>query len=399
MSDDKPLISRRSSDLARKPLATHPVLQRMAEHVLVSRARELEAARVRIGCHVLRAADARQIDLWATAVGTGSSTLLKILEESRLESVNAQRIAEFDDLLSPIQFCIEDGAIISLVWDFDQLPDFPDLWVEGVRLRELGFTANYRRRSAFVLAPKAPELSRLVVAHRSGERIALAGLDLRGVPNLERLECSFCLLLTELDLSPVTRLKALCCEFSSLTELDLSPTPELTVLNCKQNKLTELDLSPAPKLTTLVCGGNRLTALDLSRVPALRELLCYSNQLTELNLSPVPRLTTLNCEFNPLTALDLSPVTGLTELRCNSNRLTKLDLLPVPKLTELDCSDNQLTALTLSSTPMLVTLFCEGNHITELDLAPVQSLTRVRCDTQAMLRSAPEGAKVWPRRA
>ncbi|MDA9924100.1 hypothetical protein N9E25_12250 [Verrucomicrobiales bacterium] len=86
----------------------------------------------------------------------------------------------------------------------------------------------------------------------------------------------------------------------------------------------------------LIYANNFSTELDLTPVPKLRKLVCWENWFTELDLTPVPNLKELNCAYNKLTELDLIPVPNLTSLDFGngwgSNNLTELDLTPVPNL-------------------------------------------------------------------
>ena len=158
-------------------------------------------------------------------------------------------------------FKVENGAIISLVWDFNLLPLTVFEWMDGLAIRELGF------KGGPTVSPQiAPRL-----------------------PSLEYLHCSGI----------------------SLTELDLSSVPGLTDLGCSGNQLTELDLSNVPGLTELSCSENQLTELDLASVPGLTDLRCWENQLTELDLSNVPGLTKLSCQKNQFTELDIQPLKNL----------------------------------------------------------------------------------------
>ena len=282
------LIQRPGTGLAGTGPHTSPVIARMTRDVLArAQAGGVSLARFRIGEYLLREPDYRQIRRWAESLGMTPEALLAQLAWCRLEL--------FREDVEPFEFTIEDGAIVSLVWNFDRLPFCPAPWEPGLLVRALGLVFRYLGRRPGPVTPLRPVL-----------------------PLLQTLICRD-LGLESLDLSKAPGLTNLNCGGNILTKLDLSPVPGLTKLNCMANDLTELDLSFVPGLSVFSCSDNQLTELDLSPVPGLTELRCWGNQLTDLDLWPVPGLTVLDCDANPLTELDLSPVPALTDLWCDEN--------------------------------------------------------------------------------
>jgi Leucine-rich repeat (LRR) protein len=317
----------------------------MTEGVIASaKSHELTQARYKVGKHELARNDYEVVLYWSRELSIDPERIMDILETT----VATGEFVDEDDII----LRIEHGRFASLVWDFNQLPITAVTWCDSLLLEELTCKGKCSITDR-VLKPKIHSLQQFDAIN-----IGLKAIDLQGVPNLRKMDCSFNQLISELDLSSV---------------------PELTRLRCSHNQLTELDLSPVPELKELSCGRNHLTDLDLSPVPELTRLWCYGNQLTELDLSPVPKLTLLSSGFSQLTELDLSPVPELKELRCSNSQLTDLDLSPVPGLKELGCSDNQLTELDLSPVPELKELSCGRNHLTDLDLSPVPKLTDLTC--------------------
>jgi hypothetical protein len=302
--------------------------------VVGDESRALDAARYSIGSHLLREPDYRQILRWAETSGMAAEEVMERLADSSVR---------FAYEVMPMVFAVEDGAMVSVVWDFGVFPFIPDNWESGLVIRDLGFAGKWPD-AATALRPRLP---------------SLRALCCRGI-GLERLDLSHLAGLTRLD-----------CWENGIDELDLSPVPALTELSCGFNSLTELDLSALPGLTTLDCGYNRITGLDLS--PGLTDLVCGSNGLAELDLSPASRLTRLHCWGNSLTQLDLSPLPSLTELSCGFNSITALDLSPVPILTRLDCCNSRLA---------------------ELDLSAVPGLGGLRCDERLSLHNAPADIKI-----
>ena len=135
--------------------------------------------------------DYRQILLWAGALKLDPVVVIERLESSFV----------FDRKGVKLEFAVQDGAIVSLTWDFDLLPLSEFEWVDGLVIRELGFKTP----------PAAPP-----------------ALSLR-LPELVWLQCP--------DIN--------------LTVLELSNIPKLVKLVCAENHLHDLDLSKVPQLTHL----------------------------------------------------------------------------------------------------------------------------------------------------
>lgn len=359
----------------------------MTEDLLAqARQTQVQQARVRLGDYELREPDHRQICVWAGALAMTPENLLAELARSQL-------IPRVGEKIQPLNFALEDGVLRNLVWDFDRLPVFPDLWVKGLRLRSLGFTARSRsiHKTKLALAPRVPSLRHLILAFNwyvePEDAFPLSNLNLDGTPQLISLECTY-IPLMNLDLSPVQNLINLHWA-GKVSEIDLSPTQGLSNLYYWGIGAAKLDLARVPGLTELTCGSSRLSTLDLSLTPKLTKLNCSRNELTALDLSPTPELTELACEENKLVEIDLTPIPRLAKLFCRDNELIALDLSPTPGLTVVECSMNKLTKLDLSPVPGLTELRCAGNRLTELDLSPVPRLTELVCEKVVTVRNAP----------
>lgn len=324
------------------PLATvnggQRIATRMAENLLgmaCSQERALAAQRrYHIGDYEFREADHAQIQRWARMLGMEPEQVVEVLASSQKEQPFAGITTTFD---------IEDGRIVSLVWDFAILPLTDWAWIRGLQVERL----------AILNAPQEP------------------------LPRLPECLCE------------------LICEDNPITSLTLTNVPLLKKLNCRENRLTELDLTLVPMLQVLWCEDNQLTALDLRHVPRLEFLLCCCNQLADLDLSPVPRLDTLAYSNNKLAALCLKLMPELQFLQCDRNRLTELDLTPVPGLQCLSCRRNQLTSLDLTPVPLLEDLYCSMNQLTELDLTPVPRLQNLWCYASLNITGAPPNLNIY----
>ena len=109
---------------------------------------------------------------------------------------------------------------------------------------------------------------------------------------------------------------------SALASLDVSGLTALQTLYCQYNVLTSLDVSSLTALQTLFCNSNSLTSLDVSGLTALYYLDCHANSLTSLDVSGLTALQTLYCQDNALTSLDVSGLTDLNYLDSSVNNIT-----------------------------------------------------------------------------
>lgn len=189
--------------------------------------------------------------------------------------------------------------------------------------------------------------------------------------------------LTDLSaLKYFTGLQTLDCSRNLLTELDVSALTKLDSLSCSENALTKLNVSGQTNLTSLDCTFNSLTTLDVSALTSLTSLDCYRNELTALDVSNLTLLTKLDCDYNQLKELDVSNLTGLVELDCSDNQLAALNVSNLTHLTDLDCSENQLTALDLNGLTALENLDCSENRMSSLDISEFLNLDSVKCGKQ-----------------
>jgi Leucine-rich repeat (LRR) protein len=291
------LISRPSAALVTADGAARGILMRMTSGVLaVARAQQTlsEQPTHQVGEHRLREADHRQVLMWAQALSLSPEEVLQRLAQARIDNAHGETLA----------FAIDNGALTSLVWDFDALPLTRFEWVDGLQIRRLGFKQA-------------------------------------GTPTPRSLAIH------------LPRLDFLWCNRVGLTELQLQTAPALTRLFCAYNELTALDVRAAPALTTLACDNNQLRTLTMSGVSALTTLWCQENQLAELDLTEVSQLNLLVCDYNRLQALQLPEASALTELWCRGNQLTRLPLAAMPGLRVLNCNHNHLRELDLVATPRL----------------------------------------------
>jgi len=303
------------------------IATRMAENLLsVARSQERALAaqrRYRIGDYEFREADHAQIQRWARILGMEPEQVVEVLAGSQKKPYSQSSRIDVD-------FQVADGAIVSLVWDFDLLPLTDWVWVQGVRTARLGIL---NAPSGFL--PPLPEYLHELICYDNN----LTSINLAQVPKLKKLWC-WNNKLSDLDLSYVSRLQKLYFWTNQISHIDLSGVPELTELGCANNQLTDLDLNPVSRLKKLNCYSNQLTYIELASVSEMESLWCGKNPLTQLDLRPVPKLQSLSCTNTPMTCIDLMPVSGLIELDCSHSPLTALNLTPVPRLQSIRCDRN-----------------------------------------------------------
>ena len=207
MVDDegKALVIRGSRSLAEVGAGARSILSGVVSDALtVARAREAElaTARFRVGGYEFREPDYRQILIWAKALEIDPRDLVKQFEQT---AISEELIYVYE--ARPSAFDVQEGAIVSLVWNAVALPIKSFDWVRGLSIRE----------------------------------ITILGEDNE---NVEGRNIEFTL----------PSLRKLCVFGINLRKLDLSGIPGLIVLHCCRTQLTELNLLRVTGLTELDCG-------------------------------------------------------------------------------------------------------------------------------------------------
>jgi len=246
----------------------------------------------------------------------------------------------------------------------------------------------------------------------------LTTLNLSGLPNLQKLDCSNGKL-TSLNLTGLSSLTEIKCSRNQITNLNLSNLPNLKILDCTVNPIINLNASNLLALEILNCGGGyivdgqmmgQLSTLNVSGSINLKELYCSYTQLTNLNLaglvnleilfsdgipnnlgrlealdvSGLSNLKKLSCNYQKLTSLNVSNLANLTELYCAYNRITNLDLTNLLNLKILDYNYNQLANLNLVNLPSLTNLNCANNQLTTLNVLNLTNLQDLNCSVNSL---------------
>lgn len=210
-------------------------------------------------------------------------------------------------------------------------------------------------------------------------------LNISGLTELQCLYCNYNQL-SSLDVSHNTELVDFSCYGNNIESFDLSNNIKLQSLNISSNLLSSIDVSNLSELYYFNCSGNRLENLDISHNTSLQYLYCWECGLTSLDVSNNPILYSLECNRNELSGIDVSHNPELHYLYIWNNALGSLDVTANPELRELDCDNCGLTSLDLSNSPNLEYLYCARNNFTAIDVSDKPNLYYLNC-TQCWLTS------------
>lgn len=128
------------------------------------------------------------------------------------------------------------------------------------------------------------------------------------------------------------RVREVSCPGRGIVSLaDLCEFPNLERLDCSGNALSELVLSPCTRLMRLDCHGNGLVRLDVEGLRGLTEADCRDNALQQLDLTSNGSLGKLDLRRNDLRTLDVSACAATLQADVREN----------PGLGTVYCRDTQ----------------------------------------------------------
>ena len=169
----KALISNSGKGLSGRDRPASRVIDRVSQDVMArAEAQGLSQARFRIGEYLLREPDYQQILLWSEAMDISPELVLQSLS----------KVSNQNSVFGGITFSVQSGVIVSLVWDFDDLPIVPNVWVEGLRIRDLCIAGRCSGSFVDVLSPCLDALEYFYCAN-----ISIRRLDLSQAPGLTKL--------------------------------------------------------------------------------------------------------------------------------------------------------------------------------------------------------------------
>ena len=226
----------------------------------------------------------------------------------------------------------------------------------NIKLKIANFNYNYLNSLNVANNVELEELNcsngRNITSLTLGNNSALTNLECYSIPGL-----------TSLNVGGLPNLQRLNCSYTGLTSLDISHNTNLINLACMDCNMSSLDVSNNVYLLGLSVGSNNVTFSNSnkSKITGLR-FEGSSMQAFTLNLSGFSELNNLVCYNCPVTSLDLTGCTKLASLSCQSTMLASLNLVGYPQLYFLDCSGNsQLASLNVSGCTSLPVLYCRDN--------------------------------------
>lgn len=173
-----------------------------------------------------------------------------------------------------------------------------------------------------------------------------------------------------------------------LTELDISTLTKVTSVSISNNQLTSLSMTANPDINYLDLHGNALSILDITNLVKLRNLQLQENQLSSLDLSKNTALINMNVGGNQLTTLDLSTNSSLRTVTAYDNKIATFTPPSTNNITELNVGKNLLKSLTLTNStyPVLQELYVSDmTMMTSLDCTGLDSLTILQARNNALI--------------
>ena len=200
-----------------------------------------------------------------------------------------------------------------------------------------------------------------------------------GLPNLEDLTLSGCMLSSIQSLSDSHNLKHLDLSNNTIRDLSaLSLMSNLQELYLSHNALTNLSyLSALSNLTKLDVSYNSLASvLPLAELTQLTDLDVSHNSLGNLNgLESLENLSKLNVSYNNLTEVDLlAGNAALTDLNISNNTILDIaKLSELRKLQSLDFSYNEITTIPRISS----LIYLKGSHNKISSISPLKNQMQI----------------------
>lgn len=206
----------------------------------------------------------------------------------------------------------------------------------------------------------------------------LAELDLTQCPNLYFVWCDNNNL-TEIDVSPLTKMRILSVSGNPISSLDLTnQSDSLRQLQANDCLLTEIDVTNLKILEILHLNRNSISSIDLSQNPELVSLWVAQNQLPSLDVTHNKKLVSINCYNNAISGeFDITKCTKLEYLECQNNLITKLDVTQCPEIYYFNFGNNQVESIDVTNCPKLKVISAYQNPIGPIDLSNCPLLERL----------------------
>lgn len=137
---------------------------------------------------------------------------------------------------------------------------------------------------------------------------------LDGTVRTSSIENVIDLVLNEKEISDLTgledfsNLENLWVQDNQLTEITVTPNTRLKFIFADGNDISELDVVGLADLEKIGMNGNQLSSIDVSRNLVLNLLEINDNQVTSLNVSANNDLFRLSVLNNPLSCIQVNPI-------------------------------------------------------------------------------------------
>ncbi len=177
----------------------------------------------------------------------------------------------------------------------------------------------------------------------------LSSINLTANSELKILSCGSNLFET-LDLSHQKKLyNFYCVDATKLSSINIGKNDSIVFIWVTSSLITKLDVSGCSNLRALAFSDNKLKSLDVSKNPLLQYLSIKNNEIDSIDLSNKNYLSNVECGGNKLLKLSVKELVNLSMLNCSGNLLQKLDITQCKQLTYLDCSNNLLTSIDIAN--------------------------------------------------
>lgn len=260
-------------------------------------------------------------------------TTLNLSGCSALKEVNVQNNAL---TLLPLTGC---AALTSLICSNNQLtalnlsssPNLEQLQANTNAITNLNLTGTSNLKNTFLSSNQIPSLN--LSGNTKLEVLVLdqnptTNLNLSGCTALNTLSIPDVPLVT-VDLSNCTALKFIFNNSNALSSINVQGATALETLTLsgevtQRAPLTSLNVSGLSNLKILGCNYSNLTSMNLTGCTSLNNLFCIDAPITTLDFSGSPNITVLNLSNTALENIDVSGLVNFQSLSASNNPNLKM---------------------------------------------------------------------------
>ena len=260
-----------------------------------------------------------------TSLDVSSNTGISMIELIDLKHLGNNISYDEDD--SP-EICISNESIMKLI-NLKSLTTRVSAYVTGECLKYLNLTSLDCALDDTVLDCHLIHLTNLIKLDCSA--CTITDFSVKQLTSLEVLHCRGCYDLTDRSILNLTKLKTLCCPYTSISDRSIVQLNSLTELDCSNTQVSDKSIRYLVNLTTLICKNNKnITHNSTKCLTNLIKLNCAGSSIKDFGNNY--KLKFLDCSFQNIYDNNLRNVTLLEELYCHETYIT-IDL--VKSLTNL----------------------------------------------------------------